>query len=68
MEIDDSLESTVKVFRRKFWIIHTFQDMQSFIVGAIGMVQEPQHLVNGSTYFCGVEGICILSLENGAQR
>jgi len=27
-----------------------------FIVVAIGMVLEPQHLGRGSTYFCGVEG------------
>jgi hypothetical protein len=28
-----------------------------FIVVAIGMVLEPQHLGGGSTYFCGAEGI-----------
>lgn len=33
-----------------------FLGMLFFIVVAIGMVLEPQHLGRGSTYFCGVEG------------
>ncbi|MBA0798184.1 hypothetical protein Gohar_008800, partial [Gossypium harknessii] len=48
--------SIQKPSQMKFWIILMFQDGQFFIAGAIGMVQEPQHLVIGSTYFCGAEG------------
>ncbi|MBA0810910.1 hypothetical protein Gohar_002856, partial [Gossypium harknessii] len=48
--------SIQKPSQMKFWIIHMFRDVLFFIMGAIGMVQEPQHLVNDSTYFCGVEG------------
>jgi hypothetical protein len=41
-----------------------FRVVLFFIVVAIGMVLEPQHLGGESTYFCGAEGISLSLSRN----
>lgn len=44
---------------RRSLITPMFLGMLFFIAVAIGMVPEPRHLGNGSTYFCGAEGLSL---------